>query len=286
MRLGQLSRQLKIETKDIVKFLGKEKIEVEDNPNTKLDESQINLVEAHFQVEEEKIEDKPEPAFQSILDAEHQPQNKENNNIETEKEEKVSELPKKIDLSKFETKKSQTSKEKNFFPAEDPKEEEIVKAELLPTEKIQLGGIKVVGKIDLPEKPKKEETKEQSQEEQLEKDSKNENSTESLTEEIHPLKKAKLVGVKEVEVVKNKKVKKIEKDPKKPFKGVKAKDIKAKKRAEESKVKKKKTQPTTTKPEPINKTREARRRRREREKESINKSEKSWWKKFWESFSL
>ena len=48
MRLGQLTRKLDIETATAVKFLAKNGIELEDHPNTKLDENAMELLEAEF----------------------------------------------------------------------------------------------------------------------------------------------------------------------------------------------------------------------------------------------
>lgn len=48
MRLGQLTRKLDIETAVAVKFLAKKGFEIEDHPNTKLDEDAIDLLEAEF----------------------------------------------------------------------------------------------------------------------------------------------------------------------------------------------------------------------------------------------
>ena len=299
MRLGQLSRQLDVDTKKIVKFLGKENIVVDDNPNTKLDDNQIELVIAHFEIKEEEAPTIEEPAFQSILDISNEKEEKPKEELiqEETKEETVEEtkeeLPTKIDLSKFESKpkpKKIVKGDKNFFPAEDQEEEEITKAELLPTEKVQLDGIKVVGKIDLPEKPKKETKEEAPSTEEAttnEIPASGNDIKEEVIDETHPLKKAKLVGVKESKVVKKKKKSESKIDPKKPYKGIKAKEIKAKKKAEEKKSpKKKKKEFVQKKVEPVNINREARQRKKVRQKEAQSKPEKSWWAKLWESFSL
>ncbi len=319
MRLGQLSRQLDVDSKKIVKFLNKENIDVADNPNTKLEDDQIKLVEDHFFVEEVvEIEVKEEPSFQSILDIEPEKESEPESQpkVETEAEpipaspeveapeesiEEKKEVPTKIDLSKFETKKPIVKIEspdgKNFFPAEDPQEDEITEAELLPTEIVKLEGIKVVGKIDLPEKPKKENKKGTKKEDTVVAEVKTEDESSPVSEtpvieedidETHPLKKAKLVGIKEREVVKRKVKSTTQLDPKKQFKGIKAKDIKAKKKAEEKKnPKKKKKEFLQKKEDVVNINREARQRKKDRQKDAVqNKQEKGWLAKLWESFSL
>ena len=60
MRLGQLARELKIKPSEIVRFLKDEaKVEIENGPNTKLDDEHVSLVTDKFVtvvIEEIKVE--------------------------------------------------------------------------------------------------------------------------------------------------------------------------------------------------------------------------------------
>jgi translation initiation factor IF-2 len=49
MRLGQLTRQLEVETSEVLKFLSKQGISVDDHPNTKLEDETIVLLLAQFE---------------------------------------------------------------------------------------------------------------------------------------------------------------------------------------------------------------------------------------------
>lgn len=134
MRLGQLARQLKVKPSEIVKFLMEEvKVEVENGPNVKLEQSHIDLVM-------EKLTPKP-------VEEVEEKQEKQ----EEVKEEKAAEAPKKVEKKKVEARKTTSGSDDNeVFP--DPKSIVVnPNAELIRAVKPDFQGFKVVDKIDLPE---------------------------------------------------------------------------------------------------------------------------------------
>jgi len=130
MRLGQLARELKIKPSEIVKFLKDEaKVEIENGPNTKLENEHVSLVTDKFLTTEN-----------------------EDVKSETEvKEEKV--IEKKIEKptsTKPAAKEKRVSGEDEVFP--DPKTIAVdPNAELIKARKPTFQEFKVVDKIDLPE---------------------------------------------------------------------------------------------------------------------------------------
>ncbi|MBO3697370.1 hypothetical protein [Roseivirga sp. E12] len=140
MRLGQLSRQLDISPDKIVKLLQDNFREVNNHPNVKLTEEELVFVQNEFQpvVEEESqeneiIEEKVEAPSQDITETPAEPETPEF--IESLR-------PQVITL------------EEEFHAQTDG-------LELYKAEKPHLEGLKVVGKIDLPEPVVKEKDKEE-----------------------------------------------------------------------------------------------------------------------------
>ncbi len=138
MRLAQLARKLSVKSTDIIQFLATQSIQLEDTANTKVEDDQVRLVYTHFapglfdapveSVEEEKVEEEvKEPIAE-------QPQE------ETIVEE--------LNASAEETQ-----------PVEGSTTYETVESlpDIIRAPKIELSGLKVLGKIELPEKKKKEE---------------------------------------------------------------------------------------------------------------------------------
>ena len=128
MRLGQLARQLSVKPDDIVNFLGSRSISLESGNNTRIDDSHVEMILQHFSPGNESIK-------QQII--------QEPETTEPEPEAQiVTEEP----------------------VAEPPGETEI--AELIKAPKIELQGLRVLGKIDLPEKKKPEPEKEDAPEQE------------------------------------------------------------------------------------------------------------------------
>jgi hypothetical protein len=160
MRLGQLSRQLNLDTKDIVNFLAENNIEIKDHPNVKLDENAEQMVMEKFS------DPKPEEPVILIEPAEIQA-------IENEPSELESDILPEPQSHAIEDDPlaEPIAATSDVEPAE-PASEEAIASETLDSEeeievikapKIELPGLKVVGKIDLPEPkaPKEDEEPEE-----------------------------------------------------------------------------------------------------------------------------
>ena len=120
MRLGQLARKLAMKPIEIVGFLAKQNIIIEEGGNTKLEDDQVALILKKFGPEPEEPSAKPaviEPPPAPIT-----PETEVAIEIET--------------------------------PANEITEEE--KVEVIKAAKVELSGLKVLGKIELPELKKKE----------------------------------------------------------------------------------------------------------------------------------
>lgn len=125
MRLGQLARKLAIRPAEIVEILAAHQIQIAEDPNVKLDPSQLSLILQRFSPDlkteilaEDRIQEDERPVADSVVE---------------------------ISASIS----SQTSPE--TMPSEpSPEKSEVIKAP-----KIELSGLKVLGKIDIPEAKKK-----------------------------------------------------------------------------------------------------------------------------------
>lgn len=140
MRLGQLSRQLEVSSDKIVKLLNDNFREVNNHPNIKLTEEELAFVQNQFQpLAEEVNPEVKEPV------AETQPE-VSNEEIETTPGEQAPEF--------IESLRPQVITLEDEFLAQTDG------LELYQTEKPHLEGLKVVGKIELPEPVVKEKPEE------------------------------------------------------------------------------------------------------------------------------
>jgi translation initiation factor IF-2 len=180
IRLSQAARKLNVGKDTILEFLAKKGHEVENNPNAKLTPDQFALLSKEFAASAtEKME-----ASGLTIGAKHS----DNLVIESEKE--------------IVAKKSKDEEEsimiKNLGATEiKPKEE---KPEKLEREKPKLEGIKVVGKIELEKKTKKEEDKvEKEKVEEEQPVAKKEEKVEKPEQEVIKARADKLKGLKVVD---------------------------------------------------------------------------------------
>ena len=135
MRLGQLARKLSIRQLDIVDFLAKNKVEIRDDVNAKLENEHVHLAIQHFDSSLLEIKEVSRPMIGVISSTE------ELKKIELKPE--MEEPPVVIPI--FEESK----------PAGVILSDEII--EVIKAPKIELQGLKVLGKIELPEPKSKEE---------------------------------------------------------------------------------------------------------------------------------
>lgn len=137
MRLAQLARKVSVKSTAIVDFLAAQAVVIEDNPNTKIEEEHIRLILTHFA-----------PA---LLEAEITA-------LATAQEEAST-------IAEAEPPQEVVQEDVPVITTEDSVVEvpaaPITVTEELPdiirAPKIELSGLKVLGKIELPEKKKKEE---------------------------------------------------------------------------------------------------------------------------------
>jgi hypothetical protein len=136
MRLAQLARKLSLKQSEIVEFLAQHSIEIEDTVNTKVEDGHVQLIieklAPHLQlaIAEELARPEPEEIVEEpALNVEAVVVNAE-----------AVEEPAKIETPE---------------PAIDATQDT---TEVIRAPKIELTGLKVLGKIELPEKKKKENT--------------------------------------------------------------------------------------------------------------------------------
>jgi len=140
MRLGQAARTFETTTDELVNLLAEQFREVNNHPNIKLTDEEVNFFESHFRSEQ---------VDQEILLAEIDLTHDEESTDDLERKSEETK-PKQDEPHFVESIRPQVfSLEKDF----DEKTKEL---EQFKAEKPELEGLKVVGKIDLPEPVKKE----------------------------------------------------------------------------------------------------------------------------------
>ena len=158
MRLGQLARKLKLEPTAIISFLANENIVIENSPNVKIENEVLNLVIKHFEATPDPLEPieiventiiTPTEEFDSTLidNNEVLTLEKEDNTADeleenTETTDSSSELD--SDVSKTVT--------VNYHGSINDLDD------VIRAPKVKLEGIKVIGKIELPEDKKAKKT--------------------------------------------------------------------------------------------------------------------------------
>lgn len=163
MRLTSLARKIQITPSKLVAFLEQNKIEIDNGINTRLDDEVIAMVMKHYNLEAPKMESNPDESELEKADtSNYEPEIPIDDNIEENVHpqlEKVSndfESPNEADVS-IDQELLQVKEAEPKIGTVDDLEEGLVKdIDLIKAKKIKLEGIKVIGKIELPEKPKKE----------------------------------------------------------------------------------------------------------------------------------
>jgi len=164
MRLSQVARKLNIGKNTIIEFLNSQGFEVEDNPNFKIGEEQLDLLSKEFA---DSALDKEEASSLSIgsKHSENVVINAETESEKPENDDEEEEIL--IKGNQFDKAPETAPKEETKAPEDKKveKEEEKEPASDIP----KLKGIKVVGKIDLEKKPAKKEKEEAQKPEKEEK---------------------------------------------------------------------------------------------------------------------
>jgi hypothetical protein len=167
MRLTTLARKIQITPSKLVAFLEQNKIEIDNGINTRLDDEAISMVMKHFDYESPKIESNPEDLDQESPDISSEEVTtpveekvEENNNARQEKPSDDIELPNEEDVSNVQELSDMKAAEPKIGTIDDLEEGLAKDIDLIKAKKVKLEGIKVIGKIELPEKQKKEISKE------------------------------------------------------------------------------------------------------------------------------
>jgi hypothetical protein len=156
MRLGQLARKLGVTSNQIVSFLASKSITIEEGANTRIESNNLKLVVLHFAPAMlSEIEKEVErPPIETALDPLPE-------KVEVPVESPIiPETPPSIDehSAMLDMEKPSNFSEEKFDPiAVDAAPEVVNTTETIKAQKVELQGLKVVGKIDLPV-PKKKET--------------------------------------------------------------------------------------------------------------------------------
>ncbi len=165
MRLGQLARHLETTTSEIIQFLAEEGVDKKDHPNVKLGDELEATVINHFRPELNQVEEGtvPEQIIPPEEDATEDPaevvEMKEND--PAVEEPSMPETPEVSFEPEEEYQEDSTTELISVTAAElNAEDEESAPAldtiGLIKAPKVELPGLKVVGKIDLP-KPKEKE---------------------------------------------------------------------------------------------------------------------------------
>jgi hypothetical protein len=128
MRLGQLARKLSLRPSQLVDFLATKQINLEEGSNARLQDDHVTAIVTYFAPER----------LQEIV-------------TQSKAEEVVVEVTPEVIPEPVEIKETMELVVENIQP-EEPQEVELIKAP-----KVELTGLKVLGKIELPEPKKKEE---------------------------------------------------------------------------------------------------------------------------------
>lgn len=132
MRLGQLARRLSLRPTQIVEFLAKNNIQIDSSSNSRLEDSHVAIIVQRYAPGSlDKIENEPDEIEEAVPVEAMQPPEAEPVVLQP-------------------------------VTDESPSAEEI---EIIRVQKIELSGLKVLGKIELPEPKKKEPVVEQKAEE-------------------------------------------------------------------------------------------------------------------------
>ena len=143
MRLGQLSRQLEVSSDKIVKVLADNFREVNNHPNIKITEEELAFLVVHFSPSQTESNDDKDAPLSELIE--------EKIEIESESESEPSAQEKKNVPEFVESLRPQIITLEEEFNAQ--KED----LESYKAEKVELEGLKVVGKIELPEPPIRKE---------------------------------------------------------------------------------------------------------------------------------
>jgi hypothetical protein len=149
MRLGQLARKLSISPSEILGYLAIRNINIEENANSRLETEHVRLILQKFAPDQLGILDVQPPLQASSIDALAEPSihpSRITHNEEVQEEVLVNKMEPAIE-----------NDVESYSEQEPPAIQLIEEGEVIKAPKIALSGLKVLGKIELPEPKKKEQ---------------------------------------------------------------------------------------------------------------------------------
>jgi hypothetical protein len=149
MRLGQLARRLSVTSAEIVNFLAENSIVIDDTTNTKIGDEQLRIIVAHFAPARSEEFIKPAADIEKVFTGVQPP---EEPISEEESVDKSASL-----ASAAAPDVENLTQPVNEAQVDSASNQETGLREVIKAPKMELPGLKVIGKIDLPEKKKKEE---------------------------------------------------------------------------------------------------------------------------------
>jgi hypothetical protein len=162
MRLTTLARKIHLTPSKLVAFLEQKNAEIDNGINTRLDKQTIDMVLKHFGLAQSESAEPQEEiiAGNTTVDAEPETAEVPGRQADIDHEEVVviemeSPLPEQ-DAPEVDIKETEIAETPKVGTIDDLEEGEAEDIELIKAKKVKLEGIKVVGKIELPEKQKKE----------------------------------------------------------------------------------------------------------------------------------
>lgn len=153
MRLGQLARKLAVRPAEIVEFLATSNIRIDDGTNARLDDEYVVRIIQHFAPA--RLEEIMQPAVEEVQEVVSDNNIIEINNLEPEAAiETVVVEPEPVIIPSLQEEIQSVPTETKTIVADIQEEDN---TEVIKAPKVELAGLKVLGKIELPE-PKKKET--------------------------------------------------------------------------------------------------------------------------------
>jgi hypothetical protein len=161
MRLTTLARKIHLTPSKLVAFLKQNKVEIDNGINTRLDEQTIDMVLSHFDFEVSETAEVQEEIMAENASIEEVVETAEAPTKEAEVVQQEVVLPEiESPLPEQDEPETEISEPTIATPkvgtVDDLEEGLVEDIELIKAKKVKLEGIKVIGKIELPEKPKKE----------------------------------------------------------------------------------------------------------------------------------
>lgn len=156
MRLGQLARVVALKPKELISFLEEKGINNYTHANSKLSQEDESFILDHFG---KKLE-KPEEVIEIKKTTSHPPDIPSASVEDIPVKEELADAAEEASVPVNKETEPEASPSSNSEVIEEDKSEveEVEEVELIKAPKIELPGLKVVGKIELPEPPKKETT--------------------------------------------------------------------------------------------------------------------------------